>query len=307
MKTNQDRQIWLNGRIIPLEDATINVMSPTAQFGANVFEGIRCYWNKTRAAHFAFKLEDHFDRLERSLKMFRLEAPLPREAWAEAIRRTIQANGYREDVAVRQTVFVDGCTGTWSSSDPAGMFIAPVPRSRKSVPLMEGIACCISSWRRIHDRSMSPKIKCGANYINSRMAQLEAVRNGYDSAIFLNDAGTVAEGPGAAFFMVRDGRLITPPLWSSILESITRAVLMDLAWTQLGIVVEERPIDRTELYVCDEAFFCGSAAELTPIVSIDGYLVGNGVAGPLTTSLHKVYLKAAEGSLPSGEPWGIFL
>lgn len=299
----EKRYIWLNGTVLPLQEATINVLSPTAQFGLNVFEGIRCYWNSRRASLLAFKLAEHFDRLERSLKMFRLQCPYPRTEWLQAITDVARANGYREDIAVRQTVFVGGDSGSWFSTEPAGMFIAPIPRPRKAAPLAGGISCCVSSWERISERSFSPKIKAGANYINSRMAQIEATTNGYDSALFLNHQGTVAEGPGSCLFMVRGGKLITPSLSDSVLESITRDVLLQLARTQLGIPVEERPVDRTELYVCDEAFLCGSAAELTPILSVDGYAVGAGVPGPVTVRLHERYLQAVEGELSGCEGW----
>ncbi|WP_291440724.1 branched-chain amino acid transaminase [Desulfovibrio sp.] len=297
-----DRKIWLNEKILSVQEATINVLSPTAQFGANVFEGIRCYWSASTQSLAAFKLEEHFDRLERSLKMFRIKCPYPRQDWLPYIRDIVQANNYREDIAIRQTVFVDGDSGSWFSTEPVGMFIAPISRPRKAVPLTTGISCCISSWERISERTISPKIKVGANYINSRMAQIEATTNGYDSALFMNREGTVAEGPGSCFFMVRNGVLITPPLSASVLESITREVLLELGRMQ-GISVVERAIDRTELYICDEAFLCGSAAELTPILSVDGYTVGSGAPGPLTTALHEQYLRAAEGKLPGCETW----
>lgn len=298
-----ERCIWFNGSIVPLGKVTINALSPTAQFGANVFEGIRCYWNAEKSALQVFRLEEHFDRLERSLKMFRIASPVPRSEWRKAIIDVIKANGYREDLAIRQTIFVDGTEGSWFSSSPTGMFIAPIPRARKPIPLTKGITCCVSSWGRINDRTLSPKIKVGANYINSRMAQIEATTNGYDSAIMMNQLGLIAEGPGSCFFMVRDGKLITPPVWASILESITRNSLLTLGHEYLGFPIEERPIDRTELYICDEAFFCGSAAEITPIISIDGYPVGNGKPGDITISLHKSYIQAAEGKLPHYESW----
>jgi branched-chain amino acid aminotransferase len=301
--TLSNRMIWLNGRVMPLAEAKISVLSPTAQFGVNVFEGIRCYWNARRSILMAFKLNEHFNRLERSLKMFRLECPYTREEWENAFVDVIKANGYQEDIAVRQTVFVDGDSGTWFSREPVSMFIAPIAKRRKDAPLTGGIACCVSSWERISDRCLSPKIKVGANYINSRMAQLEALTNGYDSAILMNRGGHISEGPGSCFFMARNGKLVTPPLSASILDSITREVLLTLARERLKLAVEERPIDRTELYICEEAFFCGSAAELTPIIFIDGYTVGNGAPGDITVALHCEYLAAVEGEIPNYAEW----
>jgi len=270
---NDERLIWLGGKIMPLKEATINVLSPTSQFGANVFEGIRCYWNDKNQQLYAFRLNEHYKRLKNSMKMFRMEDKYTIEEMQQALIDVVKANSYKEDIAVRQTVFIDGF-GSWSSTGPVNMFVAPIakPRSNSDKP---GLKCCVSSWIRISDRNLSPKVKVGANYINSRMAQLEAIGNGYDSAIFMNEQGKIAEGPGSCLFIVRDGTLITPPVTASILESITRDTIIELAKTQLNIKVLERDIDRTELYICDEIFLCGSAVEVMPVREIDGVKVGN--------------------------------
>jgi len=214
----------------------------------------------------------------------------------------VKANQYKEDIAVRQTIFIDGF-GTWSSKGPVGMFIAPIPKSRTSINDKSGMRCCVSSWERISDRNLSPKIKIGANYINSRMAQLEALENGYDSAIFMNNQGKIAEGPGSCFFMVRDGVLITPPCTASVLESITRATIIELAKKMLCIETVERDIDRTELYICDEAFLCGSAVEVAPVINIDGYVVGTGEVGDITKKIHNTYIAAVSGQLNKYTNW----
>ena len=298
----QDRLIWLNGRIVPVADARINVLAPTAQFGANVFEGIRCYWNEAHEELYAFRLDDHFKRLMNSIKMFRMENPYTIDMLKSAMIETVRANGYREDIAVRQTVFIDGF-GTWSSRGPVGMFVAPVPKERKELDASSAIRCCVSSWTRISDRNLSPRIKAGANYINSRMAQMEAIENGYDSAIFLNDQGKVCEGPGSCLFIIRNGILITPPATASVLESITRQTIIELAEKLLNIKTTVRDIDRTELYICDEAFLCGSAVEVTPIGNIDGYPTGTGVTGALTMTIHETYIKTVTGCLDEYLKW----
>ncbi len=296
-----ERLIWLNGEIKPVGEAMIPVLSPTAQFGANVFEGIRCYWNDENQQLFAFRLEEHYKRLLNSIKMFRMESPYMKEDFKQGLIDVIRANDYREDIAVRQTVFVDGF-GSWSSKGPIGMFIAPIPKGRTLSEGKKGLRCCISSWERISDKNMSPKVKVGANYINSRMAQLEALENGYDSAIFLNQQGQVAEGPGSCLFIVRDGKLITPPPTASVLESITRDTLIELARQILHIETVERDIDRTELYICEEAFLCGSAMEVTPISNVDGYEVGTGEYS-VTKMVHDIYLKAVTGNIRGYEKW----
>ena len=188
---------------------------------------------------------------------------------------------------VRQTLFVDGF-GSWGSESPVEMFISPIPkRNTSSEYNKEGLRCCISSWKRISDNSISPRIKCGANYINSRMGQREAIRNGYDTCIFLNEKGTISEGPGSCLFMIKNSVLVTPPLTDSILESITRDTVIKLA-QRLGYKVQERSIDRTELYMCDEAFLCGSSMGITPMLSVDKHEIQDNADG-LTQKLKTLY------------------
>lgn len=299
--SHNERRIWLNGEILPVGEAKVNVLSPTSQFGANVFEGIRCYYNGEENQLYAFRLDAHYRRLVNSMKLFRFENPYTVEQLRQGLLDTVRANDYREDIAVRQTVFLDGF-GTWSSKAPIGMFIAPVAKARTTLSEV-GKRCCISSWERISDRNFPPRVKVGANYINSRLAQIEAQNGGYDTAIFMNNAGKIAEGVGSCFFMVRDGVLVTPPCTASVLESITRDTVIELARDLLGIPTEVRDIDRTELYVCDEAFLCGSAMEIGPVTEIDGYKVGNGTTGEITRRLHTAYLDAASGKLPQYLDW----
>ncbi|MGS0746154.1 branched-chain amino acid transaminase [Syntrophomonas erecta subsp. sporosyntropha] len=303
MKTSIDsRLIWLNGIIIPLQEAKINVLSPTSQFGANVFEGIRCYWNDERQQLYAFRLSDHYKRLKNSIKMFRMEDKYTTDELQQGLIDVVKANGYKEDLAVRQTVFIDGF-GSWMSKGPTNMFIAPIPKGRTLGISELGMKCCISSWERISDRNISPKIKAGANYINSRMAQMEALENGYDSAIFLNDQGKVAEGPGSCLFIVRDNVLITPPLSASILESITRSTIIELAQKEFNIKVMEREIDRTELYLADEVFLCGSAMEVVPVLSIDKYKIAEERPGEITLNLRDKYLDIVRGKSEKYKEW----
>lgn len=302
-KSIENRFIWLNGKVVNVQEATINVLAPTSQFGVNVFEGIRCYWNEEVGQLYAFRLDDHFKRLKRSQRLLELDDTYTIEEMKEAFIDVIKANNYKEDIAVRQTLFVDGF-GTWHSSGPVGMFIAPIPKANTNSEYnKKGLNCCISSWQRIHDNSISPRIKCGANYINSRMAQREAVKNGYDTTILLNKDGKVSEGPGSCLFIVRDNKLVTPLITDSVLESITRDTIIQIARSILEIEVEERSVDRTELYMCDEAFLCGSAMEITPVFSVDRYIIGNGECGQITKKLHVEYLKTATGNQPKFDKW----
>lgn len=303
MKTDvANRLIWYKGEVMNVNDAKINILAPTAQFGLNVFEGIPCYWNDEQKQLYAFRLNDHYDRLLRSARLIQLDCPYSKADMERALKAAVTANEYDENLSVRQTLFVDGF-GSWGSEGPVDMFVAPIPRGRTSAEYnKKGLHTCVTSWRRISDTTLSPRIKCGANYINSRVGQREALRNGYDTCLFLNDAGKVSEGPGSCFFMVVKGTLVTPMLTDSVLESITRDTVIQLA-KQNGIPVVERTVDRTELYTCDEAFLCGSAMEITPVLSVDRYTVGNGETGEITRRLHKAYLDAAMGKNETFLDW----
>ncbi len=290
------RRIWFKGEILDVNDAKINILAPTSQFGLNVFEGIPCYWNEEEKQLYAFRLDDHYDRLLRSAKLIQLDCPYTKEDFKKAFVDVIKANEYDENLSVRQTLFVDGF-GSWGSDGPVDMFVAPIPRGKTSAEYnKKGLNVCVTSWRRISDETLSPRIKCGANYINSRVGQREALRNGYDTCLFLNEAGKVSEGPGSCFFIVKNGTVITPKLTDSVLESITRDTIIMIAKNK-EIPVIERTIDRTELYTCDEAFLCGSAMEITPVLSIDKYIIGDGKTGVLTRDIHMTYVNAASGKI----------
>ena len=297
-----NRRIWYKGEILNVNDAKINILAPTSQFGLNVFEGIPCYWNEDEKQLYAFRLNDHYDRLLRSAKLIQIDCPYSKIDFKEALINVVKANEYDENLSVRQTLFVDGF-GSWGSDGPVDMFVAPIPRGRTSAEYnKKGLNVCVTSWRRISDETLSPRIKCGANYINSRVGQREALRNGYDTCIFLNEAGKVSEGPGSCFFIVKNGKIVTPQLTDSVLESITRDTVITLA-KQKGYVVEERTIDRTELYTCDEAFLCGSAMEMTPVLNIDKYVVGSGDTDKITKELHMYYLDVVRGKIEQFKQW----
>ena len=298
-----NRFIWFKGEILNVNEAKVNILSPTSQFGLNVFEGIPCYWNDDEKQLYAFRLDDHYKRLVKSAKLIQFDNPYTIEDFQNALIEVIKANEYEENVSVRQTLFIDGF-GSWGSEGPVEMFVAPIPRGRISAEYnKKGLDCCFTSWRRISDDNLSPRVKCGANYINSRVGQREALRNGYDTCIFLNDIGKVAEGPGSCFFMIKDNVLITPRLTDSVLESITRDTVIRLASEEIGLQVEERTIDRTEVYLADEAFLCGSAMEITPIYSVDRYSIGGRDMGVQTSVIRAKYLECVLGQLEKYEDW----
>ena len=247
-------------------------------------------------------MDDHYERLLRSAKLIQLDCRYTKNDFRKAFLDVVKANEYGENLSVRQALFVDGF-GSWGSEGPVEMFVAPIPRGKTSAEYnKKGLNCCVTSWRRISDVTLSPRIKCGANYINSRVGQREALRNGYDTCIFLNEAGKVAEGPGSCFFIVKNGELITPQLTDSVLESITRDSIIKVA-QNMRVKVTERTIDRTELYTCDEAFLCGSAMEITPVFSVDRYEIGNGDTGKITKEIHLEYLRVVHGEKEEYVDW----
>jgi branched-chain amino acid aminotransferase len=282
-------KIWMNGRVVPQGEAVLPVNSAAVFYATNVFEGLRAYWNADDGELYAFRLAEHFARLRESMKMMRFTVPYSDVDLYEAVREVLRANEVREDVHMHLVAYVLG-TGL-DATTPTGLYINP--RRRPSAPA--GLRCCVSSWTRTNDNAIPIRLKSGSNYQNGRLATLQAKADGYDAPLLLNRAGTVAEGTGATFFMVRRGTLLTPPLTADILESITRTTLLSDVIPDLGLEVQEREIARTELYVADEAFLCGSGYEITPILSIDRFPLGNGEVGPLTKKLSRAYMDLVRG------------
>ncbi len=297
---DQNRLVWLKGKLIRAKDATVSVFSPAFLYGVSVFDGIRYYKSENDNKLNGFRVRDHIRRLLNSAKLIRLEHSYSSEEIEIAIIETIQGNNFDSDLAVRPTIFLDG-EGNWSSRNPCGLFIAPILRPRENV--IQGLKCNVSSWERINDRSISPRIKAGANYINSRMAQLESSYNQFDTSILLNDRGKVAESTGSCIFMVRDGKLITPHITSSILESITRDTVITIAKDMLNIDVEEREIDRTELYLADELFLCGTALEIKSITSIDKMDLSDPNENSITSKIHKEFIDIVYSRSPDPYNW----
>jgi len=284
-----DFKIWMNGKVVPGEQAVLPVNSAAVFYATNCFEGLRAYWNATDGEMYGFRLAEHFARLRESMKMMRFTVPYSDVDLYEAVREVLTVNEVREDVHMHMVAYVLG-TGL-DATTPTGLYINP--RRRPSVPT--GLRACVSSWTRTNDNAIPIRLKSGSNYQNGRLATLQAKADGYDSPILLNQTGTVAEGTGATFFMVRRGVLLTPPLTADILESITRTTLLQDVIPDLGLEVQEREIARTELYVADEAFFCGSGYEITPILSIDRFPLGTGEVGPITKKLSKAYMDLVRG------------
>jgi branched-chain amino acid aminotransferase len=280
---------WLNGEIVPWDRCVLHARSQGAFWGANVFEGIRAYVNPDDGEVHAFRVDDHLARLRRSMKALHMEIPYTDDDLTRACVDLLRLNDLGDAHVCVVPYFEMGPNfDPLSYTTETGVHITSIPVAR-SPKYPTGVAASISSWRRISDDAMPPRIKTGANYHNSRLAHHEAIRNGFDTTLLLNQRGTVAEAPGSCVVMVRDGELVTPPGTSGVLEGITVATVTELAEAKLGLAMHRREIDRTELYVADELFLCGTMSELLPITSVDRIPVGDGVPGPLTRSLQGYY------------------
>ena len=296
---------WMNGKVVPWDQCVVHGRSAGGFMGSNVFEGVRAYWNAQQGELFVFKHEEHLQRLARSMKTVRMEVPFTLREIGRGALDLLRANEFREDTHFIPVAFFGMGAHNFNTVGPTvdnGVYITAVSWAQPAV-LWNGVAACVASWRRISDDTVPPRLKSGANYQNSRLAQTEARVNGYDTAIILNHRGTVAEGPGACLMMMRDGKLVTPPVTAGILESITRATLMERTARELGVDVVEREIDRTELYVADEVFMCGSGLEVLPITSVDRIAIGDGSRGSMTKRIQDVYFAAARGENPAYRHW----
>ncbi|CCC80810.1 branched-chain amino acid transaminase [Thermoproteus tenax] len=281
-------RIWVDGRIVEDREATVSVLSPTLNYGFGVFEGIRAYWNGKNL--YVFRLAEHMERLLRSARIIGMDIPYTAEELVKATVETIRANGYREDLYIRPVAFIaKPQIGLDVRGVQASVAIAALPFGKYLKA--EGVRAAVVSWRRVHTSMMPVMAKATGIYLNSIMAVLEAKSRGYDEAILLNAEGKVVEGSGENIFVVRRGILMTPPVEDGILEGITRETVITLAG-ELGIHVLEKSISREELYTADEAFFVGTAAEVTPIVEIDGRPLPR---GPITERLARKYREVVLG------------
>jgi branched-chain amino acid aminotransferase len=291
--------IWLDGRIVKWEDAKIHVLTHALHYGTSIFEGIRAYW--TGKDLLIFRLDDHIDRMFRSAKILGIKVPYTADEVRKAIIETLKANGFREDVYIRPILFVSTPTVTLDVRVlDVSLAVIAFPFGKYLPP--EGIRATIVSWRRVSNTMLPVMAKIGGIYVNSVLALVEARSKGFDEAILMDANGYIAEGSGENIFIVRKGKIYTPPTYASILEGITRDTIITLA-TDEGISVEERPIAREEVYIADEVFLVGTAAEVTPVVEIDGRIIGDGKPGPVTKKLAELYAKVVRGQIEKYLRW----
>ena len=297
---DRPKYIFLNDEIVPWEEAKVHVSTVAFKFGAAVFEGLRGYWNEQQKQMYLFQMDAHMHRLEYSQKFMRFEQVFDAAYVTEKTIELLRANEFRTTVHCMTTVFVDGFGGP-TVCGPIGLAITAAPRAQPRL-LKNGCTAQVSSWQRVSDNAMPMRVKCNANYQNGRLAGLQAKADGYDTAILLNTRGRVAEGPGMCFFMIRDGIASTPHTSSDILESITRSTVLELL-REAGFETQERDIDRSELAAAEEAFFCGTAWEITPVVAIDKLNVGAGEVGPVVRELQERFFSIVRGESDDHPQW----
>jgi branched-chain amino acid aminotransferase len=298
----KSEKIWFNGKLIPWDEAKIHVLSHVIHYGSSVFEGIRCY--KTRKGPAVFRLRDHLNRLYDSAKIYRMEIPYTPEQLSQAVLETIRANKleacYVRPIAFRgygslgvdpMTCPVDAVIAVWEWGEYLG-----------EEALKKGVSVCTSSWHRMAPNTLPFLAKAGGNYLNSQLVRIEANMNGYDEGIVLGPDGLVSEGSGENLFAIKNGSIYTPASHYSILPGITRHTAITLA-RDLGMRVEQRGIPREFLYIADEVFFTGTAAEITPIREIDHIAIGAGQCGPITARLQEAFFRVVNAECEDRHGW----
>jgi branched-chain amino acid aminotransferase len=292
---------YLDGAFVPLADAKVSIATHALQYGTAVFEGIRAYWNPAQEQLFAFRMREHYERMARSVRILRVDLPADAEGLTAITVELMRKNGFKSDVYVRPLAFKAARSvkvALKGLRDGFGIYAFPLGAYLPT----GGLAARTASWRRTSDDAIPARGKLTGAYINTALAVDEAHDYQADEAIFLTADGHVSEGGGANLFMVRDGVLITPPVTADILEGITRDSILTLA-KELGIPTEERAIDRTELYVAEEVFFCGTGAQVAPCVEIDRRPIGDGSIGAITKRIGDLYFAIARGDDKRHAEW----
>ena len=294
---------FFEGKVVPIDKAKISIMTHAFNYGTGAFEGIRAYWNKDKQQMFAFRLAEHYERLERSCRILKIDLPYSSRELCDITCDLLRLEGYKEDAYVRPIAYkASEGIGVRLHGLEAGFAIFAVAFG-KYIDKEEGARASVSSWRRVDDNAAPARAKITGIYVNSALSKTEAVERGFDEAIVLTQDGHVSEGSAENIFLVRNGNLITPSPTENILEGITRDTIIEIAKREFGIDTVERAIDRSELYVADEVFFCGTGCQVAAVIEVDGRPVGRGKIGPLTEKIRNLYFKIARGDAPKYKSW----
>jgi branched-chain amino acid aminotransferase len=296
---------YFRGAIVPIEQATVSVMTHALNYGTGAFGGVRAYWNADEEQLFIFRPLDHFKRVLNSAKLLMMDLPHTPASMLEILLELLRREGYREDTYIRPLVY--------KSSEGIGvrlhdlacdftMFALPFG---SYIPNEEGARVTFSAWRRIDDNMIPARGKITGAYANSALIKTDAALSGFDEALVLDQTGHISEGSAENFFLVRDGVVITPPVTSNILEGITRRTIMHLLQQEMNLEVQVREIDRTEVFVADEAFFCGTGVQVVAIAEVDHRPVGTGTMGPVVSKLRELYFCLVRGQLARYRDWNV--
>jgi branched-chain amino acid aminotransferase len=293
---------FLNGKFVPIREAKISVMTHAFNYGTGVFEGIRAYWNAEQEQLYGLHLREHYTRLGKSCNIMRIELPHSVDELVGLTVELLRKCGYREDAYVRPIAYkASELIGVRLHNLEDAFTVFAVPFGNY-VPIDKGLSCHVSSWRRLDDNAIPARSKITGSYVNAALAKSEAEEAGFQEAIVLTQDGHVSEGSAANLFMLRNGVLVTPPATDNILEGIVRASILRIAGDE-GIPIEVRSIDRTELYVCDEVFLCGTGVQVSAVTSIDHRPVGTGEMGPVARRLAAIYFDAVRGKSERYKEW----
>ncbi len=294
---------FFEGKIVAIEQANISITNHTLHYGTGCFAGIRGYWNARQKQLYVFRLAAHFERFLNSAKLLHSVIDLSNQQLCTITLDLLRAEGWQENVYIRPIAYKDeGVYRVWvhDAKDKVAIFSQPTGAYLSST---EGIKVCVSSWRRVDDTAIPVRGKINGAYVNSALAKSDAMLSGYDEAILLNQDGHVSEATAANFMMVRKGILITPPVTANLLEGIVRNSLIEIAKNELGLSVVEREIDRSELYLADEAFFCGTGVQMATVSSIDHRTIGTGEMGPITRNIGELFSRILIGEEEKYLPW----
>lgn len=294
---------YFQGQFLPFQDATLDLRNPAFLYGVSLFEGIRGYWIADKSQLSVFRMKEHYDRLLKNSKLFYMTPDLSTEQLCQITVDLIQRNQHDSDIYIRPTLYKTGESITPSLEYTATDFCLWTKPMGDYLDLEKGLKVCVSNWRRLPDNCIPARAKAGGAYMNTALAVTDARKMGYDDAIFLTNEGTVSEGSAMNLFIIKDGKLVTPSRTEDILEGITRDTIITLAKQELGLETEERTIDRTELYHADEAFFCGTGAQVAAISHIDNRPVGEGKPGKLTRQIQDLYFGVVKNQYPQYSHW----
>jgi len=294
---------YFEGKYVPTEQAQVSVMTHAFNYGTGLFEGIRGYYEEDSGNIFIFRLREHVERLVRNFRILCMEIPESTEEIIDICLEVTRRSGFKEDVYLRPLCYKSECSLGPAVRGVESKFCCYIIKLGDYVDTQAGLDVAVSSWRRVADNAIPSRAKTTGSYINSSLAATEAKQAGFHEAIFLREDGTVSEGSAMNLFMVLEGKLYTPPPNADILVGITRNTVIQLAREQLGLDVVERPLSRTELYVADEIFFCGTGAQVAPLRSVDRRMIGDAVPGPITKAIQDLYFEVVQGRVPDYAHW----